>query len=103
MRANLRSARKGRTSQLNSARFEYVNEAGHRMVAAGDYTITAGRRQPGTADGETFLSIERRAKRERRAGALWAGGNAKADVVEIRWPSGLCRLCAIWRGIGWCA
>ncbi len=37
----------------------YVNEAGDRMVAAGDYVITAGGGQPGTTDGqaEARLSI----------------------------------------------
>jgi beta-glucosidase len=44
---------------LQSRDLSYVNEAGDRMVSAGDYTITAGGGQPGTAapQAEARLSI----------------------------------------------
>ena len=44
---------------LNPRDLSYVNEAGDRMVSAGDYTITAGGGQPGTAapQADARLSI----------------------------------------------
>jgi len=37
------------TLTLQPRELSYVNEAGDRMIAAGDYVITAGGGQPGTA------------------------------------------------------
>lgn len=50
--------------ELQPRDLSYVNEAGDRMVAAGDYTITAGGGQPGTAAAQATARLSIRGEQK---------------------------------------